>query len=151
MEKSREINTGRHCVFVLKAHLVFLPKYRRNVFTPRVLNYLQEIMSSVCGDFEATLEEFNGEDDHVHLLIDYPPKVSLSKLVNSLKGVSSRMVRRQSFPEVQTKLWGNQFWSPSYYVGSCGGVTILQIRKYIENQNRPDIPALKNGVLRPGR
>jgi putative transposase len=95
MDKSREIHRGRHCVFILKAHLVFLPKYRRNVFTPRVLNYLKEIMSSVCSDFEATLEEFNGEDDHVHLLIDYPPKVSLSKLVNSLKGVSSRMVRRQ--------------------------------------------------------
>ena len=143
MKKSSEIYSGRHCVFVLKVHLVFLPKYRRNVFTPRVLEYLQTIMSSVCDDFDAKLEEFNGESDYVHLLINYPPKVSISKLVNSLKGVSSRMVRKQSFPEVATKLWGNHFWSPSYYAGSCGGVTISQIRKYIEDQNRPYIPSLK--------
>ncbi|MBF0206833.1 MAG: IS200/IS605 family transposase [Oligoflexia bacterium] len=143
MEKSSEIHHGRHCIFVLKVHLVFLPKYRRNVFTPRVLDYLQNIMISVCNDFDAKLEEFNGESDHCHLLISYPPKVSISKLVNSLKGVSSRMIRKQSFPEVATKIWGNHFWSPSYYAGSCGGVTISQIRKYIENQNRPKNPSLK--------
>ncbi len=144
-----EINKGRHCVFQLKVHLVFLPKYRKNVFTPRVLNYLEKVMSEVCKDFDSSLVEFNGEDDHIHLLIDYPPKVALSKLVNSLKGVSSRMVRKQKFPEVKSKLWGNHFWSPSYYAGSCGGATIQQIRHYIENQNRPYITDLKDGVLRP--
>jgi putative transposase len=143
MNKSSEIYTGRHCVFFLKAHLVFLPKYRHNVFTPRVLECLENIMASVCNDFDANLEEFNGESNHIHLLVSYPPKISISKLVNSLKGVSSRMIRKQSFPEVTAKLWGNHFWSPSYYAGSCGGVTIQQIRKYIENQNRPYIPSLK--------
>ena len=151
MKKSTEIHTGRHCVFNLKIHLVFLPKYRRNVFTPRVLDYLKNIFESVCTDFESELAEFNGEGDHVHLLINFPPKVAISKLVNSLKGVSSRMVRRQNFKEVKSKLWGNHFWSPSYYVGSCGDVTIDCIRKYIENQDRPDIPVLKDEVLRPER
>lgn len=148
MSKSTEIHTGRHCVFNLKVHLVFLPKYRRNVFTPRVLDYLKTIFNSVCSDFECNLVEFNGEDDHVHLLIDFPPKVTISKLVNSLKGVSSRLVRRQNFKEVESKLWGNHFWSSSYYAGSCGGVTIECIKKYIENQDRTDIPVLKNEVLR---
>jgi putative transposase len=149
MEKSNEINTGRHCVFDLKVHLVFLPKYRRKVFTPRVLEYLDDIFKSICENFESKLVEFNGEHDHVHLLISYPPKTPISKLVNSLKGVSSRLVRKKNYPEISSKLWGNHFWSPSYYAGSCGGATIEQIRKYIENQNRPDIPALKDEVLRP--
>lgn len=148
MKKTTEIHTGRHCVFDLKIHLVFLPKYRRNVFTPRVLTYLKTVFESICLDFESELIEFNGESDHVHLLIGFPPKVAISKLVNSLKGVSSRMARRQNFKEVQCKLWGNHFWSPSYYVGSCGGVTIETIRKYIENQDSPDILALKDEVLR---
>lgn len=148
MDKSSQIRTGRHCVFNLKAHLVFLPKYRRSVFTPRVLDYLEDVMQSICGNFETVLVEFNGEEDHIHILIDYPPKVSLSKLVNSLKGVSSRLVRNQNFKEIEDKLWGNHFWSPSYYAGSCGGVTVQQIRKYIENQDRPSILDLKDEVLR---
>lgn len=151
MGKSIEIRTGRHCVFNLKVHLVFLPKYRKGVFTPRVLNYLEGIFKTICLDFESELVEFNGEHDHVHLLISYPPKVSISKLVNSLKGVSSRLVRKKDYPEVSAKLWGNHFWSPSYYAGSCGGVTIDQIKKYIENQDRPDILDLKDEVLRPLR
>lgn len=144
-----DIHTGRHCVFNLKIHLVFLPKYRKNVFSPKVLDYLKTMFNSICADFECELIEFNGEDDHVHLLVSFPPKIAISKLVNSLKGVSSRMVRKQNFPEIKSKLWGTHFWSPSYYVGSCGGVTIQQIKKYIQNQERPNIPVLKDKVLRP--
>lgn len=144
-----EINRGRHCVFDLKTHLVFIPKYRKNVFTPRVLRSLEEIFRETCSKLESDLIEFNGEADHVHLLVGFPPKIAISTLVNSLKGVSSRLVRKQNFPEVTAKLWGDHFWSPSYYAGSCGGVTIEKIRQYIENQNRPTITALKNDVLRP--
>ena len=133
-----EIYRGRHCVFNLKAHLVFLPKYRRKVFTPKLLKLLEEIFKKVCLDFDCALEEFNGENDHIHILITYPPKVALSKLTNSLKGVSSRLIRKKNLPEVRSKLWGKHFWSPSYYAGSCGGITIEQVRKYIENQNTPN-------------
>ena len=138
MKESTKIYRGRHCVFNLKVHLVFLPKYRRKVFTARVLKHLKLIFEDICKNFECSLEEFNGEGDHVHLLISYPPKVSLSKLINSMKGVSSRLIRKQGFSEVQKKLWGNHFWSPSYFAGSCGGVTIDVIRKYLENQDSPD-------------
>lgn len=151
MVKSTEIHNGRHCVFNLKVHLVFVPKYRRKVFTPRVLDYLNGIFNSICNRLGCELVEFNGENDHIHLLVDYPPKVSISKLVNSLKGVSSREVKKQDFPEVKSKLGENHFWSTSYFAGSCGGVTIDCVRRYIENQNRPYIPSLKGGVLRPGR
>ena len=73
--------TGRHCVFNLHVHLVFVAKYRRLVFTNEILEDLRAIFSNVCQDFEATLEEFDGERDHVHLLITTPPKVAISRLV----------------------------------------------------------------------
>ncbi len=74
-------------------NLVFVTKYRHGVFTKEILDDLREVFGSVCADFEAKLIEFDGEDDHVYLLVNYPPKVSVSVLVNSLKGVSSRMIR----------------------------------------------------------
>ena len=96
---------------------------------------LNEIFSDVCEAFEVELEEFNGEDDHVHLLIRYPPKTTISKLVNSLKGVSSRLIRKKNYPEIQKSLWGKNLWSPSYFAGSCGGAPLSQIREYIERQS----------------
>ena len=78
--------------------MVFVTKYRRKVFTKDVLDDMRGIFESVCTDFEAQLVEFDGEHDHVHLLVNYPPKVSISKLVNSLKGVSSRMIRKKITP-----------------------------------------------------
>ena len=78
MEKVNSIRTGRHCVFLLHVHLVFVTKYRRGVFTKAILDDLKEIFASVCHDFEAELVEFDGEDDHVHLLVTYPPKIAIS-------------------------------------------------------------------------
>ncbi|MCB9061613.1 MAG: IS200/IS605 family transposase [Halobacteriovoraceae bacterium] len=128
---------GRHCTFLLHAHLVFVTKYRRVCFTSRVLDHLKEVFNSVCSDFEAELVEFEGEGDHVHLLVNYPPKVTLSKLVGSLKGVSSRYIRESNYPEIRKKLWGNALWSPSYFAGSCGGAPLEVIKQYIEQQDRP--------------
>ena len=138
MLKSTDLRRGRSCVFALHVHLVFVTKYRRRVFTKSLLSDLREIFESVCTDFEALLIEFDGEKDHVHLLINYPPKVSVSKLVNSLKGVSSRMIRKKNYPSITKYLWGNALWSPSYFAGSCGGAPISTIRQYIEQQNTPD-------------
>ena len=87
MEIESDLRHGRHCVFKMHVHLVFVTKYRRNVFTKEVLDDLKIFFEKVCVDFEAELVEFDGEDDHVHLLVNYPPKVAVSSLVNSLKGV----------------------------------------------------------------
>jgi len=137
MEKSTELRHGRHCVFKMHVHLVFVTKYRREVFSKAVLDDLHLIFASVCADFEAELVEFSGSDDHVHLLVNYPPKVAVSALVNSLKGVSSRLIRRKNDPEIRKKLWGRALWSPSYFAGSCGGAPIEIIRQYIEQQKTP--------------
>ena len=91
----------------------------------------------MCRDFECELVEFNGETQHVHLLVNFPPKVALSRLVNSLKGVSSRYMR-QEFPELAQHYWrANKLWSGSYYAGSVGGAPLSVLRTYIENQNAP--------------
>ena len=137
MRNNNEIRHGRHCIFLMHVHLVFVTKYRRGVFTKEVIDDLRTIFTGVCLDFEAELTEFDGQDDHVHLLVNYPPKVSVSVLVNSLKGVSSRMIRQKQYPSVANKLWGNALWSPSYFAGSCGGAPIAVIRQYIEQQQTP--------------
>lgn len=136
MNKSSEIRTGRHCVFMMHVHLVFVTKYRKKVFTTDMLNATGEIFADVCNDFEAKLVEFEGEKDHVHLLVEYPPKVSVSKLVNSLKGVSSRLLRKH-FPDMEKNYYKGVLWSPSYFAGSCGGAPLEVINQYIEQQDRP--------------
>lgn len=94
-------------------------------------------MRAVCAAFECELVEFNGESNHVHLLVNFPPKVAVSKLVNSLKGVSSRRLR-QEFPELVQHYWRAQrLWSGSYFAGSVGGAPISVLRQYIEQQDRP--------------
>lgn len=118
-------------------HLVFVAKYRRSIFNKPILADLREIFHKVCEQFEASLVEFEGEKDHVHLLVNYTPKISISKLVNSLKGVSSRMIRKKDYPTIRAHLWGNAFWSPSYFASSCGGAPISIVRQYIEQQNSP--------------
>lgn len=101
--------------------MVFTPKYRRKVFTGQILTRCEEVMRKVCEDFGAELKEFSGETDHVHLLVHYPPSVALSRLTGSLKGISARRLR-QDFPaNINKYLWGEHFWSPSYFASSCGG------------------------------
>lgn len=98
-------------------------------------------MRAVCADFECELLEFNGENNHVHLLVNFPPEIALSKLVNSLKDVSSRRLR-QEYPEPVRHYWQAQrLWSGSYFAGSAGGAPLSTVRQYIEQQNRPLEPA----------
>lgn len=121
----------------MHVHLVFVTKYRRKVFTEQILNELRAIFTNTCTDFEARLVKCEGEGDHVHLLVEYPPKVSVSKLVNSLKGVSSRLVRKRGHPSIQSALCGGSLWSPNYFAGACGGAPLAVIRQYIEQQESP--------------
>ncbi|OOC55420.1 transposase [Nocardiopsis sinuspersici] len=102
-----------------------------------MLERCEEIMRKVCADFDAELKEFNGERDYVHLLVHYPPKVALSKLVNSLKGVSSRYLRQEFTYQVDRNIMHGRFWSGSYFAGSCGGAPLAVVQRYIESQGRP--------------
>jgi putative transposase len=86
MSNESNIRHGRHCVFKLHVHWVFVAKYRRRVFDAQAIHLLRGIFADVCSGAHATLVEMDGEDDHVHLLVEYPPKVAVSSLVNSLRG-----------------------------------------------------------------
>jgi putative transposase len=137
MSNESDIRHGRRCVFKLHVHLVFVAKYRRRVFDARAIDALRDIFADVCSDAQATLVEMDGEDDHVHLLVEYPPKLCVSSLVNSRKGVSSRLLRQQR-PDIRNRYWKGVLWSPSYFASSCGGAPISIVRQYIEQQKTPD-------------
>lgn len=137
----QDLRTKRHVVYSLHLHLVFVTKYRKEVFTEKMYERLHYHFDRVCNDFGCKLIETNGEKDHVHLLVEPVPHTTPSRLVNSLKGVSSRFayaspdgVLRQEFPELEKYFWKGGLWSPSYFIASCGGASLSIVKKYIENQ-----------------
>ena len=134
MGKTTGLQRSRHAFFLLHVHLVFVAKYRGKVFDDDAHERLRKYFRIVCTDTEANLVECNGKQDHVHLLVRYPPRTSVSKLVNALKGVSSRRLRTER-PDMQ-RHWGSDtaLWSPSYFAASCGGAPIAVLRRYIEAQ-----------------
>jgi putative transposase len=135
MKHATDFRQGRYCVFKLHVHLVFVTKYRRRVLTEAAHETLRTIFKKICQDFEAVLVDSNGEDDHVHLLVEYPPKIAVSALVNSLKGVSSRRLR-QHHPDIAIRYYKGVLWSPSYLAAACGGAPLSIIRQYIEEQRK---------------
>jgi putative transposase len=122
-------------VYKLTVHLVLVTKYRKKAISPPVLNRLHEIFTDTLQKWGCQLVEFNGESDHIHALIDLKPDLNLSQLIANLKTVSSRLIRKD-FPELQSKFFYNKpnFWTGAYFVASCGGVTIDQLKKYVEKQ-----------------
>jgi putative transposase len=120
----------------MHVHLVFVTKYRRCTLDGGAIEALRSIFSKVCTDFEAQLVQIDGQGNHVHLLVNYPPKVSVSSLGNSLKGVSSYVLRRR-LPRIANCYWNNVLWSPSYFAASCGGAPLEVIKRYMEQQATP--------------
>ncbi len=132
-----QYNKGYRCVYSLNIHLVLVTKYRRKVINQSILNRLHEIFANTCSKWNAKLTDFNGESDHVHLVIDFPPDVEISKLVNNLKTVSSRLIRKE-FAEIINKVYTKPvFWTGAYFVASCGGVTVQQVKQYVDMQTSP--------------
>ena len=120
----------------MHVHLIFVTRYRRKVFDGDAIDRITKHFERVANDFGAVVIEANGEDDHVHLLVEYPPKVSVSSLVRSLKGVSSRMLRQER-PDIVQHYWKDMLWSPSYFAASCGGAPLSMIKQYVEQQQKP--------------
>jgi putative transposase len=128
---------GAHSVSALWVHLLFVTKYRRRIVDSAVLDFCQHTMSGVCTDLDAELVEFNGEPEHVHLLVAYPPTLAVATLVRRLKGRSSYAVRREYTGRCVRARMRSHLWSPSYFAASAGGAPLSAIKRYIENQNRP--------------
>ncbi len=124
----------RHSVSDLKIHLVCVTKYRRPVLTPESLAVIEKSFTEVAKKMDFQILEFNGESDHVHALVEFPPKLSVSQMVNALKGVSSRRYGQAGFPKPYGK---DALWSPSYFVSSVGGAPLEVLKRYIKNQEKP--------------
>jgi len=120
--------------------LVCVTKYRRKVFDDRALEFLKSHASQAFAKMDCQLLACDGEADHVHMLVEYPPKLSVSVLVNMVKGTSSRMLR-QARPDIAERYWGNSvLWSPSYFAASTGGATLEMVKRYVEQQRASASP-----------
>lgn len=124
----------RHSVTELKIHLVCVTKYRRSVFTGESIDLIEKSFREVAEKMNFQVLEFNGEADHIHVLIEYPPKLSISSIVNALKGVSSRRYGQAGYPKPYGK---DALWSPSYFASSVGGAPIEILKQYIKEQLKP--------------
>ncbi|MDY7012928.1 MAG: IS200/IS605 family transposase [Cyanobacteriota bacterium] len=123
----------RNSVSDLKIHWVCVSKYRRAVLTTESLELIKKSFNEVAKKMNFQVLEFNGEADHVRALIEYPPKLSISQMVNALKGVSSRRYGQAGHPKPYGK---DALWSPSYFVSSVGGAPIEILKPYIRKQEK---------------
>ncbi len=124
--------------FNLTAHFVFVTKYRKKVLTPQLLQELEKSFTSILETRNCKLLEFNGEADHVHLLVSYRPEIPVSNLVANLKATSSKTLWQKYPTELEQTYWGKRvLWTGAYFVASCGGVTIDILKHYIDSQAHP--------------
>jgi len=102
-----------------------------------MLTFCEHTLRTVCADLDVELVEFNGEADHVHLLVAYPPTLAISVLVQRLKGRTAHAVRREYTGACVRARMRGHLWSPSYFAVSCGGAPLSIIKQYIDGQARP--------------
>ena len=128
---------SRHSVSLLHAHLVFVTKYRRKVFTNAMLTYCENTMREICAELNVELVEFNRETDHAHLLVSYPPTLAISTLVQRIKGRTAYAVRREYTGACVRARMRGHLWSPSNFAVSCGGAPLSMVKQHIDGQDRP--------------
>lgn len=135
---STQIRKGSHSVFSVKLHFVFVTRYRRKAITAEMMTRMRQMFEQVCKTMDCELLEFDGESDHVHLLVDFHPKQSIAAVAGSLKACTSRAMQKEFTEHLKQFYWKKVFWSGSYYVASSGGAPIEVLRQYIKNQETPE-------------
>ncbi|CQR51780.1 IS200/IS605 family transposase [Paenibacillus riograndensis] len=130
-----DLDTNNHSVFSLHYHLVLVVKYRRKVIDGEISDRLKVIFESIQMNYNITLQEWNHDKDHVHILMKAHPNSDISKFLNAYKSASSRLIKKE-FPIIRQQLWKEYFWSRSYCLLTTGGAPIEVIRKYIESQGQ---------------
>lgn len=128
-----KLDNNNHSVFLLHYHLVMVVKYRRKVINDVISDRLRAIFEYIAPNYNITVEEWNHDIDHVHVLFKGHPNTELSKFINAYKSASSRLIKKE-FPGIRKSLWKEMFWSQSFCLISTGGVTTDVIRRYIETQ-----------------
>ena len=132
-----ELDNNAHSVFLLRYHLILIVTYRRKVFNANISLRAKEIFEYIAPKYNITLEEWNHDRDHVHILFKAHPNTEISKFINAYKSASSRLLKKE-FPEIREKLWKETFWSQSFCLLTTGGAPVEVIRKYIETQGQID-------------
>lgn len=127
------LENNNHSVFSLHYHLILAVKYRRKVIDDTISKRLKEIFESIQPSYNITLQEWNHDKDHVHILFSAHPKTELTKFINAYKSASSRLIKKE-FPQIRNLLWKEYFWSRSFCLISVGGAPVEVLRKYIESQ-----------------
>ena len=128
-----KLDSNAHSVFLLNYHLVLVVKYRRKVFNNDISNHAKEIFEYISPNYNITLQEWNHDLEHVHILFKAHPNTEISKFINAYKSASSRLLKKE-FPQIREKLWKEYFWSQSFCLLTTGGAPLDVIKQYIENQ-----------------
>jgi putative transposase len=129
------LRRSKHCVYDLKYHLVWIPKYRKRMFNNKMANRLKEVFQEITEQYEFEIDTMEVMDDHVHLFLSVPPKYAPAVVVQPMKSIPAKIIF-QEFPEVKKSLWGGELWNDGYFVRSVGDkVTAGVIRRYIQYQH----------------
>lgn len=131
------LDSNNHSVFMLNYHLIMCVKYRNKVINDKISNRLKEIFEKIAPTYNITLEEWNHDNDHVHILFKGQPNTEISKFINAYKSASSRLIKKE-FPEIRKSLWKDMFWSQSFCLLTTGGATADIIQQYIQSQGKKD-------------
>lgn len=132
-----EYRHGAHAVFDLKYHVVWITKYRHKVLRGDIAERAREVIRQICAAREVTIIRGAVSPDHIHMLVSAPPQLAPAKLVQFIKGRSSRVLQRD-FPGLRKRYWGQHLWARGYFCASVGAVDEKTIREYIENQRWDD-------------
>ena len=136
------MDRNQHSVYLLYYHLIMVVKYRRNVIDDQISERGKEIFEYIAKGYGIRLEEWNHDNDHVHVMFRAKPSSEISKFINAYKSASSRLLKKE-YPEIRDKLWKEAFWSQSFCLITTGGVTAEVIRQYIESQGKNDEPRIQ--------
>ena len=132
-----QLDTNNHSVFILHYHLIMCVKYRNKVIDDAISARLKEIFMKISPTYNITLEEWNHDIDHVHILFRGRPNTEISKFINAYKSASSRIIKKE-YPKIRKSLWKEMFWSQSFCLLTTGGVTVDIIKQYIQSQGMKD-------------
>lgn len=130
-----KFDSNNHSVFMLQYHLILVTKYRKGVINDTISVRLREIFDYIASNYNISVEEWNHDEDHVHILFRAHPNSELSKFINAYKSASSRLIKKEN-PSLRKHLWKEMFWSRSFCLITTGGVSADVIRRYIQTQGR---------------
>jgi putative transposase len=133
------LRRSKHCVYDLKYHFVWIPKYRKKILSDKIVGRLKEIFQEIANHHDVEIDTMEVMDDHIHLFLSVPPKYAPAVVVQRMKSISAKAIF-QEFPDVKESLWGGELWNDGYFVRSVGDkVTAEVIRKYIKYQHNEQI------------